>query len=104
MSREIKSKKEKHYKPGSLRLGTLFIMGLILAGLALCVVFIKLVNAFPGYPLVWLTTPISMIVGVFFMVLFIFMLNENHAFAGMAANIDEINTILVYHQFQNNKY
>ena len=72
----------------------------MLAAIAMCILLPSLVDMYSGYSLHWLTTPISMMFGALLVMVFFFMLNENHLHGGMDANIHEIDTILLYHRFQ----
>ena len=62
------------------------------------------IHTYYEYPFHWIVLPGAILFGALVITFFFFLLNESHIYAGLSSNIHEINAILDYYKFQNNRH
>ncbi len=99
---DIIDQRNKLYKFDVQKRAKMVVLGLV-GSLLVVYLFLAMINeVLYDYHIHWLTMPIVGLTGALAAFTFFFLMNEIQLFSGMTANIDEISTILRYHNQDDN--
>ncbi len=102
ISADITDQMNKLHKSDVHKNGKFILPGMVGFIVVVYLLLATLNEVFSDYHIQWFTMPLLAMVGVLTTLYFFLMMNEMQLCSGMTANIDEINTILQYHEHNHN--
>ena len=102
ISADITDQMNKLHKSDVHKNGKFILPGMVGIIVVVYLLLATLNEFFSDYHIQWFTMPLLAIVSALTIVYFFFVMNEIQLCSGMTANIDEINTILQYHEHNRN--